>query len=304
MEDFTITPKHTHIYISANTHIHINQQLTTFSTMDYSSNSDVVNHNVEYVAIDIETTGFSFRKDQIFEIACCSNSGRTFHMFIRRVIPLKIQRITHITQAHVNREGRPAHVVWMLLCNWLQSFDKPIVVVGHNILQFDLPFIFQLGQQQQGLRTLRFDKAIDTLQLVRSRKDMFAKASLSNVYRVVCKRELSNAHQADADACANLELFLHPQFQSTFPNALRSGVSFSICVESYFERLVRLNKWSLPARRETSDDENSVSYLYCHVCARVLSKHWLHVHTKTPHSDTPRDISHRQTNSQPHPLCT
>lgn len=251
--------------------------------------------DVEFVAVDLETTGFSFRKDHIFEIACCGISGKRFHMFIKRTIPKKVQAITHIGQHQVDQEGKSAAVVWRSLCVYMESFDKPIILVGHNIFQFDLPFIFQLGQSQQGLHTFRFFKAIDTLRLVRTRKDLFAKASLGVVYEAICNARIRNAHQADADAQANLDLFMHERFQTIFPSCIRTGFTYQQCVQNYYERLIRLNKWSVPSNTSNYFPVvKSSSHVYCHICSKIVSAYWLHTHT-TPNPGV--------VIQQPHPIA-
>ena len=95
----------------------------------------------DLIMLDTETTGLSFRRDQLIEIACARISGReivdTFQTFVhpKGPIPDEIVALTGITNADVADAPSPAEAV-----RQLSEFCQGQPIVAHNAT-FDRTFI-------------------------------------------------------------------------------------------------------------------------------------------------------------------
>lgn len=120
---------------------------------------------IQYVVLDIETTGFSKAEDSIIEIAAVRFHGGVetarYGALIRADVPLPldIQALTGITPDMLT----DAPAIGEVLPDFL-AFLGGDPLVGHNIASFDLPFL-QHKAQRMGLKIS--NSAIDTLPLAR-----------------------------------------------------------------------------------------------------------------------------------------
>jgi DNA polymerase-3 subunit epsilon/ATP-dependent DNA helicase DinG len=155
----------------------------------------------EYIALDLETTGFFPESDRIIEIgAVLARDGEivdTFQTLIDpgRPISPEITRITHIDDEMVRGQPRFADVAAAL-----EQFvgDRP--VVGHNV-DFDLGFVRYAG-------LLRRNIGIDTVELAAVLLPSEARYSLTNL-RTVIGVAGDQAHRALDDATATMQLLFH-----------------------------------------------------------------------------------------------
>lgn len=101
--------------------------------------------NIEYISIDLETTGFSPINNEIVEIGACKvKDGAVIDKFSRLVkingyFPESIQNLTHITSDMLIDE-EPIEVILPEFFEW--CLDLPFL--GHN-LQFDYNFLCNKG---------------------------------------------------------------------------------------------------------------------------------------------------------------
>lgn len=95
--------------------------------------------NNNFVTIDIETTGLSYRNSEIIEIAAKDlKSGETFKSYIRGVIiPNEITNITGITQDEVNTNGIDLKIALKNLINFIGDS----YIIAQNGIRFDIPFL-------------------------------------------------------------------------------------------------------------------------------------------------------------------
>lgn len=162
-------------------------------------------HSLDFVALDIETTGLNFEKDEIIEIAAIRFSkGKIIDSFQSFVKPLKpvpkfIQHLTHINADMLSKAPSIDKVLSELL-----EYVKDKIIVGHNI-DFDLGFI-----NRQLIKTNRIplqNNKWDTLELSK----IYLPYTLDHTLGSVCEYldvKLAGAHRADADATATGELML------------------------------------------------------------------------------------------------
>jgi DNA polymerase-3 subunit alpha (Gram-positive type) len=154
------------------------------------------------VCIDLETTGFSKSKDQILEFAAVAHFPKTdaqrfFNCLVDcKDIPQHITALTGISEQTLKDEGAtPIKEALAAFEAFVNEDGERILLVGHNIKAFDLPF---LGWQ---VKTFIWD----TLEVERERKHK------PNALADVCKRygiTQTQQHRALDDAKAAFEVFL------------------------------------------------------------------------------------------------
>lgn len=158
-----------------------------------------------FVVADLETTGLNAEKDEILEFAAVqveSNGSVTgeFSVLVRASasVPAEITRLTGITQAAINGEGKPLSEAMKAFV----AFVGPHPVFFHNA-PFDLGFI----KKASSLAKVKFANPVyDTLPLARQ-----AWPSLGT-YKLAALAEhigtSAPAHRALADANAALAVLL------------------------------------------------------------------------------------------------
>lgn len=175
-----------------------------------------------YIVLDIETTGFSKDVDKIIEIAAIHyvfgiESDR-FHTFVNPQIPIPkhITKLTGIHQSDVD----PAPILDEISDDF-RSFIKDYPLVGHNIINFDLPFI----TSHMDINTSRV--VIDTLDMARIAFPMLPSHKLSNL-NYWFDLDNNRSHRAAADAAATNALLwacLYPDNYATlYRKAMREGI--------------------------------------------------------------------------------
>ena len=160
----------------------------------------------EFVVFDIETTGFSMKKDNIIEIGAVKvkngNITDRFSQFIdpERHIPERITELTGITDARVKGQGN--YTVW--IPKFLEFIgDGDIPVVGHNAM-FDVGFV----KHYAGLLGYDFDPTVvDTVGLSHMLLKKLFRNKLDNVAKELGV-SLLNHHRAVDDAEATAGIFL------------------------------------------------------------------------------------------------
>lgn len=239
-------------------------------------------HTDIYVYFDLETTGFSFRRDEITEIGAVSVVNGTtaqFSVLVRteNPIPERIERITGISNTMLMKTGVPKRSALRSWCIWLRSLSAygNIILVGHNALQFDIPFLLMSAMTLGLLEVFTFHSIIDTM-VVSSTTIPRGQRTLAKIHQRCCGSTIVGAHRALTDAEATLHVF-----QSEYFTSIRSRNHANIGVYSYnkvlsifWERYIRLSK--------------SVEYVgECTVCGEIVSPYFKHYHTM---SDTQRRV--------------
>lgn len=164
-----------------------------------------LSERLEFVAIDIETTGLSEQRDEIIEIAAIRFAGgkavARFDSFVkpRSKVPKFIQQLTHISNSDLN-EAPPITEVLPKL----RDFVGKSVLVGHNVA-FDVGFINH-NLAMLGQFPLSNDNW-DTAEISCIYLPFTPNHKLGTMVRHF-DIELDNAHRADADAMATGKLLL------------------------------------------------------------------------------------------------
>lgn len=126
----------------------------------------------DYIIFDIETTGFSPTNDRCTEIGAIKViDGKviaTFNALLNWNIPIpaKITELTTIDKPLLDKEGiDPQKAV----NEFVKFLGEDLVVMGHNILRFDVPFIN--GNFNQILRPIELKRGFfDTAALYKMKK--------------------------------------------------------------------------------------------------------------------------------------
>ncbi|MCD4817325.1 MAG: DEAD/DEAH box helicase family protein [Candidatus Cloacimonetes bacterium] len=160
---------------------------------------------LNFVVLDIETTGFDFKENEIIEIgAVCYEKGKkisTFSKFIKpqKKVPLFIKQLTHITDEMLKSGESLTSVL-----PDLKTFIGNLPVICHNI-SFDIGF---LNEKLSNCGISRItNKLFDTVELARIYLPFISNHKLTTVANYF-EIDLSNAHRAIYDAQATAEVYL------------------------------------------------------------------------------------------------
>ena len=158
----------------------------------------------EYIVLDIETTGLSFRTEKITEIGAVKvKDGEivdTFECFVNPEVPIpqKIVEITHITDDMV----KDAETIDIVMPKFLE-FIGDLKLVAHNA-DFDVGFL-KYNAENLGLKM--DNEYIDSLKLSRQLYPEFKKHKLGIIAEKLGIK-VENAHRALDDVKTLVKVFL------------------------------------------------------------------------------------------------
>jgi DNA polymerase-3 subunit epsilon len=161
--------------------------------------------DVEFVAVDVETTGLAPGRHRLIEVGAViitgGEVGASFRKLINpdRRIPQFITKFTGITDSMV---GRAAHADSVL--PKLRDFIGERPVVGHNV-GFDLSFL-NFEADRCGMGTAFPDEGIDTIALARRFVTGLRRASLDRV-ALALHLPVHTRHRALPDAMLTAQVF-------------------------------------------------------------------------------------------------
>lgn len=155
------------------------------------------------IFFDLETTGVDAAKDRIVELAFIKlHPDGTRDSFIKRInpgmpIPKESSDIHGITDEDVKDAPMFKHIAHQLY-EWMQNCD----LGGYNSSKFDIPVL-----AEEFLRVgIHVDfterKMIDVQQIFFKMESR----SLSAAYKFYCQKSLDNAHSAEADVNATIDV--------------------------------------------------------------------------------------------------
>lgn len=171
------------------------------------------------LTFDLETTGLSFEKHAMIEIACCPFDNELndlpeftsgiMQIYDNREIQDQALAANGITRDQI-KNGRDPKVVIEELCKYLESLKvgKTLPVVsGHNIDKFDIPFLdnFFTFHKKDLSKYVNFDLTLDTMwwsRIMWTEAENYKLGTCCSTLQI----ELVNAHRALADTRANKDL--------------------------------------------------------------------------------------------------
>lgn len=153
--------------------------------------------------IDIETTGLDIIKDRIVEVSIAKlfPDGHT-ETYTRRVNPTitiseKASKITGITDKDV-KDLPEFKQIATEVARFIENCD----IAGYNSTNFDIPMLAEEFVRAEIDFDFKKTKFID-VQVIFHKKEQ---RTLSAAYKFYCQKDLENAHSAEADVFATLEV--------------------------------------------------------------------------------------------------
>jgi len=160
------------------------------------------------VFFDLETTGTNIRTDRIVEISAVkimpdgSREIKTRRVNPDRAIPPEATSIHGIKDSDVENEPK-----FKAMASSIFRFMENCDFAGYNIQNFDLPLLAE-EFRRAGLNFTTEGRKILDVQTIFHRREP---RNLSAAYRFFCGKDLVNAHSAEADVLATIEI-LEGQF--------------------------------------------------------------------------------------------
>lgn len=161
---------------------------------------------INFVALDIETTGFDFVENEIIEIGAVryrgSEEDERFSVFVKpsRPVPKFIKQLTHIADEQLASGENPQDALTGLL-----EFVGTDIVVCHNVY-FDVGFL-NAKYEKYGFPKIA-NQTLDTLDLTRIYLPFIKNHKLGTVAEFF-HIDLSRAHRAIFDAKATAEILIN-----------------------------------------------------------------------------------------------
>lgn len=156
------------------------------------------------IFFDLETTGTDIVSDRIVQLAALKlspdNSEELKTQLVNpgRPIPPEATAVHHITDEDV--VGKPAfRDLAPSLCGYFSGCD----IAGFNSNRFDLPLLVE-EFARCGIRFPEPECKMIDVQVIYHKKE---ERTLSAAFRFYCNRTLENAHNAESDVRATLEVF-------------------------------------------------------------------------------------------------
>lgn len=157
------------------------------------------------VFFDLETTGVNVTKDRIVELSFVklmpNQERETFTQRINPLIPIPAE--TSLIHGIYDEDVKDAPTFKEIARN-LHKFLEGCDLAGFNIIKFDVPVLVEAFLREN----IEFD--ISRRKLVDAQKifHLMEKRTLSAAYEFYCQKTLENAHSAEADTQATLEVLL------------------------------------------------------------------------------------------------
>lgn len=215
-------------------------------------------YNPDYVLYDLETTGLNNRLDDVIEISAVKvRNGCIVEEFSElvnpgRPIPLEASDVNNITDEMVEN----CRTMEEILPQFLEFIGEDMLV-GHNIHNFDMGFMYRYCEQYYGQ-----ELANDYLDTLKYAKVCFPKwkhrtlADLSEYYGV----DTAGAHRALADCRMNQRIYENMHYDMNVTSEKRIKPAVRICPECEIPMKKRNGRfgefWGCSAYPECKHTEN------------------------------------------------
>jgi len=173
------------------------------------------------VFLDLETTGVDPAKDRIVEISMIkvlpdgTEETRTRRINPEMHIPESATAVHHITDADV-KDCPTFKAVAKSLQAWIEGCD----LAGYNSNKFDIPVLVEEFLRADIDIDLRKTRLVDVQNIFHRMEQR----TLVAAYKFYCQKELTDAHSAEADTRATLEV-LKAQLDR-YPDELQNDTDF------------------------------------------------------------------------------
>lgn len=175
------------------------------------------------VFIDLETTGTQLSQDRIIEIAVIRVNPDGTRVVKRKLINPQIPIPAGSTEIHgITAEMVKDAPTFRQVANEIKQFIEHCDLAGYNSNRFDIPLLME-----EFLRAgLQFDLGQCRLVDVQKVFHMMEQRTLGAALKFYCNKTLEDAHSAEADAAATLEILeaqveRYPQLGTTVDSLLK-----------------------------------------------------------------------------------
>ncbi|MFC1967017.1 exonuclease domain-containing protein [Chloroflexota bacterium] len=159
--------------------------------------------------IDLETTGNRYYADRIVEFSVLKiQQDGTEEYKSRRVNPEMLISLEAVNKHGITDAELAGEPIFRQLARGICEFLDSCDLCGFNILDFDLPLL-ENEFKRVGIKFSRDNRQIiDTIAIFHMKVpfDPNAKRNLEAAYLLYCGKELKNAHSADSDVRASVEV--------------------------------------------------------------------------------------------------
>lgn len=158
------------------------------------------------VFFDLETTGLNFNIDKIIEMSCIKVDDN-FNIVDKYYSKFNPEDAI-ITEEAFNKHGMTVESLkdeplFKHKASEILSFFEGCDLGGYNINTFDIPFLYTKFLECGIKWDIRDKKIIDVFKLYKK----YNSGKLVDVYKRYTGKDLCNAHSADADTLAAIEIF-------------------------------------------------------------------------------------------------
>ena len=155
------------------------------------------------VFIDLETTGTNIAIDRIIEIAMVKILPDKTRVVKHKLINPQMPIPKSSTDIHgITNEKVKDAPTFKEVANELKQFIDNADLSGYNSNRFDIPLLME-----EFLRAgISIDMVKRRLLDVQTIFHLMEKRTLAAAYKFYCEKELTDAHSAEADACATWEI--------------------------------------------------------------------------------------------------
>jgi DNA polymerase-3 subunit epsilon len=175
------------------------------------------------VFLDLETTGLSLTQDRVVEIAMLKVSTDGSRQMKRRLINPEKQIPAEVSAIHgITDEMVKDAPTFKQVANEIRQYLEGADLGGYNSNKFDWPLLAEeflragLDFDIQGKRLLDVQKIYHQME----------PRTLSAAYKFYCDKDLENAHSAESDINATLDVFLaqinkYPQLGNSIDTVMK-----------------------------------------------------------------------------------
>lgn len=174
--------------------------------------------------IDLETTGVSLTADRIVEVAIIKILPDGTKQVKRKLINPLIPIPPHITDIHgISDDMVKDAPTFKQAANELKQFIDGCDLGGYNSNRFDIPMLMEEFLRSGLEMDLTQQRMVDVQHIFYTMEPR----TLSAAYKFYCQKELVDAHSAEADVSATIDVLLaqmdrYPQLGNTVDSILSS----------------------------------------------------------------------------------
>lgn len=161
------------------------------------------NHNKPIIFWDLETTGPDFIKDRIIELAAKKfNPDGSISKYYSRFNPQR-PIDPEATEKHgLTNQDLEHEPLFVDKAKEVLAFFEGADLAGYNINKFDIPFLVEELLRAKLVYNVAAVKVFDTFRIWTH----FEGRTLTDAYKKFCNKDLVNAHSAEADVDATVEI--------------------------------------------------------------------------------------------------